>query len=88
MARRSATRRSRWPQAILMCDPAYPFGKMPEGGDQRWCAPRWTWDGRRPAGPRPMDSPGSGTPRRSAGIARRTTSFVDHCLTDLDRGAC
>jgi alkylhydroperoxidase/carboxymuconolactone decarboxylase family protein YurZ len=79
-------------QAVLLAnDPAYPFGVMPEGGEPKQLTPfpemdmGWTSDPK--LDPSLMRLPEW---QYIAGIdpefARRTVSFVDHCLTDRRPG--
>jgi alkylhydroperoxidase/carboxymuconolactone decarboxylase family protein YurZ len=74
-------------QAILLAnDPAYPFGKIPEGGEPKTLTPfpemALGWEVPEAAGTL-MDQPEW---RYAAEIdpefARRSARYVDHCLTD------
>ena len=74
-------------QAILLAnDPAYPFGKMPEGGEPKTLTPfpEMTQGWETPAeAVTLMDMPEW---KYAAGIdpelARRSAAYIDHCLTD------
>ena len=79
-------------QAILLAnDPAYPFGKMPEGGEPKALTPfpemTMGWTAASDVPQSLMDEPEW---QYAAAIdpefARRTASFVDHCLTDRRPG--
>jgi alkylhydroperoxidase/carboxymuconolactone decarboxylase family protein YurZ len=79
-------------QAILMAnDPAYPFGKMPEGGEPKALVRFPEMDmGWTATGDVPNTLMDETEWQYAATIdpefARRTASFVDHCLTDRRPG--
>jgi alkylhydroperoxidase/carboxymuconolactone decarboxylase family protein YurZ len=75
-------------QAILLAnDPAYPFGKMPEGGEPKTLTPfpemKLGWDANGEVERSLLDLPEW---KYVAGIdpelAHRTAAIVDHCVTD------
>jgi len=79
-------------QAILLAnDPAYPFGKMPEGGEPARLTPfpemSMGWTAEHDVPRSLMDEPEwQYAATIDPEFARRTTSFVDHCLTDRRPG--
>jgi alkylhydroperoxidase/carboxymuconolactone decarboxylase family protein YurZ len=75
-------------QAILLGnDPAYPFGKMPEGGEPKTLTPfpemKLGWEAKGKVEANLLDKPEW---QYAAAIdpefAKRTAAFVDHCVTD------
>jgi alkylhydroperoxidase/carboxymuconolactone decarboxylase family protein YurZ len=79
-------------QAILLAnDPAYPFGKMPDGGEPtalvRFPEMDMGWSANGEVPRTLMDEPEwQYAATIDPELARRTTSFVDHCLTDRRPG--
>jgi alkylhydroperoxidase/carboxymuconolactone decarboxylase family protein YurZ len=75
-------------QAILLAnDPAYPFGKMPEGGEPRelkaFPEMKLGWDAAGEVEKSLLDDPEwQYVAAIDPELARRTAAFVDHCLTD------
>ena len=75
-------------QAILLGnDPSYPFGKMPEGGEPKTLTPfpemRLGWEAKGKVETSLLDRPEwQYAAAIDPELARRTASFVDHCVTD------
>lgn len=79
-------------QAILLAnDPAYPFGKMPDGGEPSQLKPfpemTMGWTADRDVPQSLLQEPEwQYAAEIDPELARRTASFVDHCLTDRRPG--
>jgi alkylhydroperoxidase/carboxymuconolactone decarboxylase family protein YurZ len=75
-------------QAILLAnDPAYPFGKMPKGGEPGTLTPfpemKLGWEANGEAARSLLDLPEwQYVAQIDPELARRTAAFVDHCLTE------
>lgn len=75
-------------QAILLGnDPTYPFGKMPEGGEPETLTPfpemKLGWEAKGKVETSLLDRPEwQYAAAIDPELAKRTASFVDHCVTD------
>jgi alkylhydroperoxidase/carboxymuconolactone decarboxylase family protein YurZ len=79
-------------QAILLAnDPAYPFGKMPEGGEPKELTPfpemqmGWTATGEVPTS-LAQEPEWQYAAAIDPEFVKRTASFIDHCMTDRRPG--
>ena len=75
-------------QSILLAnDPAYPFGKLPEGGEPKSVTPfpemELGWEASEPLEEGLLQDPDwQYAAEIDPEFARRTAAYVDHCLTD------
>ena len=75
-------------QSILLAnDPAYPFGKLPEGGEPKSVTPfpemELGWEASEPLEEGLLHDPDwQYAAEIDPEFARRTAAYVDHCLTD------